>query len=60
MATRDWMRGEASLIDLSERAGGERRPRAHDRPNGLEVSLAVFAVAAWLWCAFEVMGAVIH
>jgi hypothetical protein len=33
---------------------------AHDRRSRLEMILAAAGLAAWVWCAFEVLNAVVR
>ena len=56
MATHDWMKSDISYDRSTDRAVEER---AKSRPHQLEVVLAVIGVAAWIWCAYEVVLALL-
>ncbi len=60
MATHEWMRragapevGANSPLVKTNTAAPERRTR-------LEFVLAAAGFIAWVWCAFEILGAVVH
>jgi hypothetical protein len=60
MATRDWMRDETSLPASPDPSRFEDRDGAYGRPSLLEIGLAAVGLAAWAWCAFEVLSSVIR
>jgi len=59
MAVHDWMREpRASLAPARVRKSDGARER--DRRSRLEMILAGAGLAAWAWCAFEVLKAVVR
>jgi hypothetical protein len=59
MASDDLMGEEIALPPTPERVSRADRNGAYGRASPLEIVLAAFGVTAWMWCAFEVLSAVI-
>jgi hypothetical protein len=58
MATRD-LGEEAPLPVVADQRPRRDRNGAYGPASVLEIGLAACGVAAWLWCAYEVLSAVI-
>jgi hypothetical protein len=59
MAVHDWMRQPQTPV-ASARIRDTEAAGAHDRRSRLEMILAAAGLAAWVWCAFEVLNAVVR
>jgi len=59
MASDDMTGEEITVPPTPGSASRGDRNGAYGRASALEIVLAAFGVTAWMWCAFEVLSAVI-
>jgi len=60
MATHDWMKGERDGSVSQRPARAKAVSAGEERRSTLEIVLAVAGFATWLWCAYEVLLALVR